>query len=202
MAQPTVQWPTSPVAENSSDLLNPLTALLLNLNVLEGTDSSGKPLKPGLFSTPFSLQAITSGSTAISKWVGTAIAGLGGSATLLAGLRAFVGGLDDTVKVGWAATAAACLIATILGLAIILRADVTGRAKAAAAEYAARGAIAAQFLALARPNGQYYVKRPGYSEAFMPVQSFVLQKGQIAVKVDDKTILSGNDVEGLISIPQ
>jgi len=201
VAQSTVQWPTSPVAEKGSDVLDPLTKLLFNLNVLEGTDSSGAPLQPTLWSTPYSLQVITAGSTAASKWVGTVIASLGGLSTLLAGLRAFVGTLDDTVKVGWAAAAAACLIATIIGLAIIVRADIAGRAQATAAEYAARRVIAAQFLALARPQSQYFVKKPGYNEAFTPVQSFILQGGQIAAKVDESTVLSGSDVEGLVPLP-
>ena len=200
--KPTVQWPTSAVGENSNDLLTPLNDLLLNLNVLEPTDSDGEPLKKTTpLRTPFSLQLITAGSTTMSKWIGTTIAGLGGASTVLAGIRAFVGGLPDTVKVGWAAAAAGCLIATIIGLAIILRADVSGRAKAAAAEYAARADIAAQFLALARPQSQYFVKQPGYNQPFMPVQAFVLKDGQIAVKVDGNTILDGSKVEGLVPLP-
>jgi hypothetical protein len=200
-SKPTVQWPTSAVSENGADLLEPLSDLLLNLNVLEGTDANGAPLQPGLLSTPFSLQVITAGSTSISKWIGTTIAGLGGVSTVLAGLRAFAGGLDDTVKVGWAAAAAACLIATIIGLAVILRADVSGRATATAAEYAARSLIAAQFLALARPQGQYFAKQPGYDEPFVPVQAFVLDKGQIKVQVDGQPLLDGASVEGLVPVP-
>jgi hypothetical protein len=195
----TVQWPTSSVTAGD-DVLAPLRTLLLGLNVLEGTDKAGEPLAPSLWSTPFSLQVITAGSTTISKWVGTAIAGLGGLSTLAAGLKAFLMGSHGSVTVGYAASAAACLVATIFGLAIVIRADVAGRAKAAAAEYEARKAVAVQFLALARPSGQYLVKKPGYGEAFAPVQAFVLRDGKIAVQVDDKTFLTGDDVEGLVPV--
>lgn len=200
-AQPAVQWPTSAVATDSNDLLSPLETLLVNMNVLEPTDIAGNPQSPTLWSTPFGLQAITSGSTSISKWVGTIITGLGGTSTVLTAISSFVAAPDNTAKVvGLAAAASACLIATIIGLAVILRADLAGRAEASAAEYAARAAIATQFLALGRPNGQYFVKEPGYEKPFRPVQSFVLEDGQIAVKVDDTKPLKGDQIEGLVPL--
>jgi hypothetical protein len=170
---------------------------LVGLNVLE---KKSEMENPTFWSTPPSLQLITAGSTTASKWIGAAITSLGGASALLAGLRAFVGGSGNVTKVGWAASAAACLVATIIGLAIIIKADVSGRAEAASAEYSARALIAAQFLELARPKGQYAVKGTGQNAKFMPVESFTLQGAEIVATLDGGMTLKGSDIAGLMPI--
>lgn len=132
-AQGTKKWP-------------PFRHFLVDLNVLEKDGEEAKLFR----GTPPSLQVITAGGTAMAKWwTGLAAAGFGGSA-LVQGLKALnwlpgadVEGLQQAVLTGSAAFVAA---AAAIAIAVIVRADVSGRAVASAAEYQARAAIATALI--------------------------------------------------------
>ncbi|MCA0144282.1 hypothetical protein [Blastococcus sp. LR1] len=148
-----VQFPGSAYAPDQLDLGEPIQELLRDVHVLEGprTGPDGKPLpeQSAILGTPPSMQLITAGATALSKgWA--VVLGLGGSAAgVLTAVRS-TSQTDPVLVISTALLAAAGLIAA----ALVVRGDVSARAQAAAAEYAARAAIVNSFIS------NCYVGRP------------------------------------------
>lgn len=142
-----VQWPGLAVSHDEQDLLNPVAALLKGLAVLDEkpneTDAtSTKAFEP----TPYSMQVISAGALALSSTFSRFVAWLGGLGGIAAGAAGFFADLDAAPQAAALAGAAVLLSAAFISIALIVRADVTARSVAQAAEYAARGTIAAEFL--------------------------------------------------------
>jgi hypothetical protein len=142
MTQPDVSWLGSsyPPAEGTTTRTD-VRDRLIELGVLS-TEEERK--KVGL-TTPESVQVISAGSTALTKWWATiGAAGLGGSA-LVQGLKSlnWLPGKDVAGGQQVALTLSAALLASTaaIAIAVIVRGDVLGRATASAAEYAARASI-------------------------------------------------------------
>lgn len=96
--------------------------------------------------TPHSLQVMTAGATSISKWIAAHVAGGGGLAAIATGLNGFFGSVGpanlDTPLIRAAFILGGSLIgsAVVIALAMVVRADVSGRASSSAAQFEARDA--------------------------------------------------------------
>jgi len=206
-----VKWPAV-----NTDLLGPTKDLLEGVSVLESVDdisaASGsaapkdQPFNPfSTSTTPYSLQVITAGSLAFSQQAVKIVTALGGSAAILAAIKAiwFTSGAAE--KAAIIAGAAAVLVAVFISLAIIVRSDVQARATAQAAEYDARARIASVFLQTAesaQPGSipaatrKYFLRRTG-SQAWLEVDHFEASaNGFIAVLADqNKTEVLAANIE-------
>jgi hypothetical protein len=210
-----VIWPAA-----NADLLKPTKDLLEGVSVLENgndiNDASGsspskdQPFNPfSTSTTPYSLQVITAGSLAFSQQAAKIVTALGGSAAILAAIKAiwFTSGATEIATI--IAGAAVVLAAVFISLAIIVRADVQARATAQAAEYGARACISSAFLQtaeLAQPGStpaamrNYWLRRTG-SQAWLAVDHFEAgANGFIAVLADqNKTEVQAANIEMVVN---
>ncbi len=167
-----------------------LKNFLVDLHVLE-KDGEAATLIGG---TPPSQQVITAGGTSFAKWwTGIAGAGLGGGA-LVQGLRAAGNdGSDGASPDVLTVSAAVMASVAVLAIAIIIRADVSARAVASAAEYQARAAIATALI----NSFQYEAPAPGpvapepkhvvrtKRDEWAAVRHFEWDDGKLVARVDD-----------------
>jgi hypothetical protein len=194
---PNVQWPGQPTSLDS-DLLQPTGDLLRGLALLEnnpdpGTQEAQTAASTSAFgATPYSMQVITAGSLALSKTAMRIITGLGGFAAVGATVSSFFQNLDPAPQVALLGGAAIVLAASAISIAIVVRADVSARGSAQAAEYQARGLVASNFLqttakptAFAAPDTTaLWVQPRGQTEYF-----------QVSHFTPDKT---GNQLEAVL----
>lgn len=139
MCEAKIQWPANALG-SGDDLGVPLVELQRRLELLgEGGDED----KVTARRTPYSLQIITAGTLAISKVVTPVIGGLG---LVGSGLMAFFAGQGAGPQVALILGAAVLASATILGIALIVVADVNARSRGSAAQYEARAQVATAFL--------------------------------------------------------
>jgi hypothetical protein len=131
--------PVSFLNKRADDLGQPTKALVSNLNLIE----EGDPEAPTFFGTPFGKQVITSGATFITKLTTGAFSLAGLGAAIYTFYEGFPAGSDRPVL--WAC-ATVLLAVVALTVALIVRADVMGRAMAMAAEYNARAQVASAYL--------------------------------------------------------
>ena len=141
MATGLVKRPGNARDDAASDLGEPVRNLLIGLNMLETTEDVNKNAN---IQTPFSLQVITSGATALGKSWPALIAFLGGGGAIASA----IGGYSETGTERAVLVASAAFIAAsaVIAIAIIVRADVQARAVASAAQYEARGVVTAALL--------------------------------------------------------
>ncbi|MEV0134235.1 hypothetical protein AB0H83_37970 [Dactylosporangium sp. NPDC050688] len=186
-----VQLPASVVNQAGDDLAGPIRQALITLNLLEADDTRVAGWK-----TPFDKQVITAGALAVSKWTGTAIASVGGVATVLATIAAFTA----TERIAYAASAVVLLVGVAIALALLVRADVAARATATAAMYQARAQVAASFLAttgaVVGPEPQYWAKATS-DKRWHPIAEFKEQGGGIVAVSPDGSTLAVADIEDL-----
>jgi uncharacterized protein YaiE (UPF0345 family) len=209
-----VKWPAA-----NADLLGPTKDLLEGVAVLEGVadikDASGtaapkdRPFNPfSTSATPYSMQVITAGSLAFSQQAAKIVTALGGSAAILAAIKAIWFTSGSAERAAIIAGAAAVLAAVFISLAIIVRSDVQARATAQAAEYEARARIASVFLQTAgraQPGStpaatrKYWLRRAG-SQAWLEVDHFEAgANGFIAVLADqNKTEVQAANIEMVV----
>jgi len=209
-----VIWPAA-----NADLLKPTKDLLEGVAVLESEDdistaSGSAPPKDQPFNpfstttTPYSLQVITAGTLAFSRQAGKIVTALGGSAAILAGIKAIWFTSSGTEMATIIAGAAVVLAAVFIALAVIVRSDVQARATAQAAEYDARARIASAFLQTAeraQPGStpaatrKYWLKQAG-SQAWLEVDHFESGlKGFVAVLADqNKTEVQAVNIEMVV----
>ena len=203
----TVQWPAKAYASEGDDLSAPIKQLLADLRLLE--NPLGNEKVSLIKGTPQSLQVMTSGATSIAKLVVALVAGGGGLAAIATGLNGFFGRVGpeglDTPLVRSAFVMGGSLLgaAVVLALAIVVRADVSGRASSSAAQFEARAAVASallsSFVAPAVPS----VEVPGYAiqrkdGSWSAVEQFLWRQGELVAKVEDDLVPTDEWV-GLIS---
>jgi hypothetical protein len=116
---------------------NQLSGLLTDLNLL------GVPADAGQ-----GLAVLESTATNLTKWWGPALAALGGGTAVLGAINGFWGSLDEGPRSAVIGGSALVLAAAVIGIAIIINADVRARAQGQAATFAARAEITKQFLEL------------------------------------------------------
>jgi hypothetical protein len=150
-----VRWPGKAYDAAGEDLGGPIQQLLIDLHVLENEDDH-KDMGP-FTGTPFSIQVITAGATALAKvWPGL-IALLGGGGAIAVGLEALGYGSDQPAQAAAFTLAAAILgSAVAISIAVIVKADVSARAMASAAQYHARSEVTGALLR----SSQYNVPVP------------------------------------------
>lgn len=191
-----VKWPTA-----DGNLLGPTRDLLRGLAVLEDTQAGAKANEQensfnpfSAATTPYSLQVITAGSLAFSQQAAKIVTGLGGIAAILAAIKGIWFSSGSAEKVGFIGGAAVVLAALFVSLAIIVRSDVQARSRAQAAEYAARGHIAAAFLQAAErvqadsaPRmKRYWIKTAAAPAGWQAVDHFDTAAGGLVAVLNDK----------------
>ena len=133
-----LQWPGSQFNEEGSDLLEPVQILLREVNVLEKDGEVAT-----LWATPPSVQAITAGSTMVSKAWTSLLGAAGGGGALVAALNSVSDDWKNDPRASpFIFASAITLGAVAIAIALIVRGDVAGRAAASAAQYEARARIA------------------------------------------------------------
>lgn len=187
-----VQWPANAYAPDGDDLSPPIKRLLTNLRLLEKTDpGSTVTIRAG---TPPTLQVMTAGAASMSKWVATMVAGGGGIAAIATGLNGFFGlvGPQDSpwVRIAFILGGSLLGVAVVIALAIIVRADVSARATASAAQFEARGAVASALLHSFVAPTPPVAKVAGYviqstDGSWSEVEEFVWRKNRLSAKVKD-----------------
>lgn len=136
-------------ATGGDDLLPPIQEILRGLSILPTADDlKENSAKAALRGTPDSVSIIEAGGTALSKGYAVVIAALGGSAAVASGITGFWSGEGTGVRIALTAGTAALLAAAVLAIAIIVAADVGGRAAGAVAQYDARRQVAVSLLEL------------------------------------------------------
>ena len=142
-----IQVPTG--AAGGDDLLQPMQGLMRGLSILPTTDDLGKnSAGAAIRGTPESVSIIEAGGTALSKGYAVVIAALGGSAAVATGVTGFWSGEGTGVRIALTAGTAVFLAASVIAIAVIVAADVGGRAAGAVAQYDARRQIAVSVLEL------------------------------------------------------
>jgi fructose-1-phosphate kinase PfkB-like protein len=176
-----IQLPAAAVNSAGPDLGQPTTAFLMKLNLLENPAD-----KVTLFKTPLSLQVITAGSTTMSKTIATIIASLGGSAAIWAAIKGFWIAQPENQRLAYIGAATIIVSAVIIGLAVLVRADLQARATTMSAEYMARAQTATAFVRAAQQTSgaHYLVKRKGKS-GWLDVKCFETDPARGFVAVID-----------------
>ncbi|WP_159081573.1 hypothetical protein [Nocardioides sediminis] len=200
-----VKWPGKAYDPDGPDLGGPLQQLLLDLHVIEkeGDEDHLGPLK----GTPYSIQVITAGATSLGKAWSALIALLGGGGAIAAGLRGLGYANDDPLMASVFTGSAAVLLAAVsISIAVMVKADVTARAEASAAQYRARAEISSALLGSAhynvpppatpqRPTSHYVVEAGG---KWFPVKEFrQTANGVVADLVGRDDPIRVQDVTGI-----
>jgi hypothetical protein len=146
-----VQWPHTSVSSSASDgdLGPPLEQLLQDLNIQGTPDDVAKAQTPSTAvqgGLPVSVSIIEAGATAASKGWAAVVAALGGGTAIWGAVTNFWSGQAVQTRGLLAIGAAIVIAACALGVAFIMYGDVRARGQGAAAQYAARSAIATEFL--------------------------------------------------------
>ena len=199
-----VQWPDGAYSTSGDDLSEPIQALLQDMNLLEKreVDGSDPKVPKGLGNqTPFASQVITAGATSLSKLTATFVAAFGSLSAGVTAVLAFTRDLDNStplmlVLVG---SLAVVVSATLIGLAIIVKADLSARAGATSAEYRARAETAAALLhgfgrsrPAPTPEPRYWTKTKNGD--IYPVKGFRFNGGEVFVEAGGQN-LKQSDLE-------
>ncbi|NHC43681.1 hypothetical protein [Motilibacter aurantiacus] len=191
-----VTWPPA-----DGDLSVPIQGLLKNLELLErreqGPGETKSPTVTLVGGTPASLQVITSGATSLAKWMALALGTVGGGSGAWAAVKGFWLNEDETLRLAYTGAAALILSAVAVSIAIIVRGDVTARASAMAAEYAARSQVAAAMLTTPNYGRVAPALAPAYfaavpdganppNQTWKPVEAFSRNNGTWTVKIDGR----------------
>lgn len=202
-----VRWPGSAFAADADDLSLPIRTLLNDLRLLEKPEEEGK-VTP-FAGTPVSVQVITSGATSLSKWWTAAVAGGGGIGAIISGLKGLnvLGESSTAQRAVFTASASFLAAAVAIAVAIIVWADVSGRATASSAEYSARSTVAAALLQsfeYGRPSPTQPTPDPQYvlrtrSGEWHGVKYFTWDTGRVAAIVSDGRKIASNEIAWVIS---
>lgn len=141
------QVPTG--AAGGDDLLAPAQTMLRGLCILPTAQdlAAGGP-GVAFKGTPDSVSIIEAGGTALSKGYAVVIALLGGATAVSSALTGFWKNEAMGVRITLVGGAAVFLGAAVIAIAVIVAADVGGRAAGAVAQYDARRHVAVSFLEL------------------------------------------------------
>jgi hypothetical protein len=136
-------------AIGGEDILLPTQSLLRGLSMLPvDSDLKGSGLSVALKGTPDSVSIIEAGGTALSKGFASLIALLGGATAVTTAVTGFWANETTSVRVVLLGGSAFFLAASAIAIAVIVAADVSGRAAGAVAQYDARRHIGTSILEL------------------------------------------------------
>ena len=145
------QFPGKGIASTGDDLLNPLEELLRGLNILpvdKKKDSTDPPTGSLIHSPDPSAAAIESTATALTKVWTVALSALGGTAAVSTVATGFWNGLNGNSRLVLLGGMAVVVASTVIGLAVVISADLRARSGGMAAIYSARARVAVEFLTL------------------------------------------------------
>jgi hypothetical protein len=198
--QPAVRWPAQAFDHEGDDLAAPMVALSQALRVLEDdeevrefTDSTTA------WKTPASVQVITAGASSFSKWVSAGLAAVGGTPVVIAAVTGFWQESPDELRITYTASLALLLGASIIALAIIVRADLSARAAATTARYRARATISDAYLtgALQHRPAQYMLKTKGGSWELVKAIDYDAAAREVVIVTNDGNKVHNREIEGL-----
>lgn len=136
-------------AVGGDDILVPAQTMLRGLSVLPASsDLNGSAMSVALKGTPDSVAIIEAGGTALSKGFASLIALLGGATAVMTAVTGFWENEQTSVRVTLLGGSAFFLAAAAIAIAVIVAADVSGRAAGAVAQYDARRHIGTTMLEL------------------------------------------------------
>lgn len=188
-------WPGS-AAESIKTLIEQLHGI--------GEEDAANSKALGRNKTPYSLQVIKAGSTALSRRWAAIVAGAGGLPALWAlvqGLTNTLGAQDDApmVRAAFLLAGSVLLSTAVIAVAIIVRSDVTARAAGTAARAHAEASIAVASLssyqyaqAAPPPIGPYLLKKN--DGTVVQVESFGIANGNVQI-IAGGQVVSTNDID-------
>jgi hypothetical protein len=141
---PGVGIPGGAIGPDDTDVAEPLQTLLTDLNVLGGSDTTQGGTITSLPSQ--STAIIEAGATTLAKWWSVVVGIFGGTAAVTAAATRFWSAQPGATRVALVAATGAIIVATLIGLALIVSADIRSRAVGATGVYAARAQIATEFV--------------------------------------------------------
>jgi hypothetical protein len=154
--------PNDPGKPGSADNSQQLIQLLNNLELLPppGTSVPTGTFDPGVAQ----VQVLKAGVTKITSWVSRIIVAAGGAGAVWAAVEAYFNHARPGLQIALVAAAAAIIGLAALALALVISADLRARAAGTAAQYQARGQIAAAYEARSAPATQTPAGGPAGSE--------------------------------------
>lgn len=192
-----VKWPAGKAYDESAeDLGLPIRNLLYGLRLLENPEDEGKGV--GFKETPQSLQVLTSGATSVTKLYAALATAVGGGSALFTGITAIWGSFKDLQQAVLMASAAVLGSAVVIAVAVMVRGDVSSRARAHAAEYEARAAVATAMIdsiksAMPEPpvvrETRYSIRKNG-EKTWHQVKAFELSDGTVIAKTQGDEVPS------------
>jgi hypothetical protein len=180
MTNPTPTWPSS---AGSS-----IQALIENLRAVGQSDAEANH-KVNV--TPYSLQVLQAGATALSRRWAVIVAAAGGLPALLAIFQSITNKLgrqdhSDVVRAAFLVSGSVLLSTVVIAVAIIVRSDVMARATATAAQKQAEATIAVASLTSYQfaqtppaPIGPFLLKKK--DGTIQKVESFAISNGDLHV---------------------
>jgi hypothetical protein len=125
---------------------DPDSELILLLNNLELLPPSTSTPPTGTFDPGAAeFQVLKSGVTKITGWVSRLIAAAGGAGAVWAAVEAYFNRSRPDLQITLVASAAAIIGLAALAMALVISADLRARAEGTAAQYRARGQVAAAY---------------------------------------------------------
>jgi hypothetical protein len=125
---------------------DPDSQLIQLLNSLELLPRSTSTPPEGTFDpTVADYQILKSGVTKITSWVSRLIAAAGGAGAVWAAVEAYFNRSRPDLQITLVASAAAIIGLAALAMALVISADLRARAEGTAAQYRARGQVAAAY---------------------------------------------------------
>jgi hypothetical protein len=205
MADPTpsTTWPqTGLSALDKGVLAAPIVDLLEKLHDKEiPKDDAVKPVK----GTDPGVQVITAGATSFAKWYTVAVASVGGIAAVGAAVKGFIKDNPDVLF-----PSAIIIAATAIAIAIMVSADVAGRAKATSAKKQYHSHVVEAFLnnyqfskvdspvPAARYETNYAIRKTA-GGSWIPVEGLDYDGTHLIVKVKGD-LVAASEVKDIIDL--
>lgn len=186
MATADVTIPGDAIDPAKKDVLAPLLDVLRGVDILakEGATSGGVGKSPDP-----SVAIIESGATSLSKVWTAAVSALGGATAITTVATRFWSNLQGNERVAAVAATGAVIAAAIIALAIIVSADVRGRALGTTEIYAARARIAERFLQVSAT-----AKQPVAKAATPPPLDQVIEQLRQLKAAHDEGLISADEL--------
>jgi hypothetical protein len=164
---------------------DPDSELIQLLNNLELLPPSTSTPPTGTFDPGAAeFQVLKSGVTKITGWVSRLIAAAGGAGAVWAAVEAYFNRSRPDLQITLVASAAAIIGLAALAMALVISADLRARAEGSAAQYHARGQVAAayEFRQGGGPQAQTTAQAPVQTAAQTPAQAAGLTPAQAAAQ--------------------
>ena len=207
------QWPTNTLSTLGTDLATPVATFLRQIRDVDLKNKDGGVVTPQTgwrSDTPESLQVITAGVTALSKWWTGVVASVGGLGVIGTAVGAFYGKIGNNSALLFSL---AIIIATAFGtVAFIVKADLMARALATQARKSARATIVDGFLnnyqyakadpppATVPPAVTNYAVHKNTGDVWVRVKSFAWDTDGLKLTTIDGDVLRVGQFSGMLDV--